>query len=154
MILACDATTPAVRLPPDQYILAARRILGLPLPCCAFAVACAGCGAALQDADMAALHFPACPGPCEIGSGRTDLYGTQVVHTALKRGAARMLDDAGCTPIEEPAHLFADELTRPADVAVLDYTESNTTLAINVSCTRIISSSRRDACYVQRRHQE
>ena len=142
MILCIEATSPAVRLPPDQYVLAARRLLGLTLPCCASVMACAGCGVPLESQTLAGLHFPVCPGPCEIGAGRTDLYGLQIVHAALTRGAARVLDDSGSTPVLEPAHLLGDDFSRPADVAVLDYTESNVTLAVDVSCARIITSGR------------
>ena len=142
MVLCSEATSPAVRLPPDQYVLAARRMLGLPLPCCIGATTCAGCDAELESQAMAEQHFPVCPGIVEAGAGRRDLYGTQIVHCALKRGATRVMDDASCIPVVEPSHLLGESLARPADVAVLDYMESNVTLAIDVSCSRIFTLER------------
>ena len=60
---------------------------------------------------------------------------------SLERDVTRVLDDTGCTLLQEPVHLFgAHTQTWPADVAVLDYTESN--LAIDVSCTRIMTGAR------------
>ena len=70
------------------------------------------------------------------------MYGAHIVHTALKRGMTRVLDDAGCKAVAEPAHLLGDALTRPGDVAVMDFEESNTTLAIDVSCARIMTADR------------
>ena len=103
---------------------------------------CAGCDAELESQAMAEQHFPVCPGIVETGAGRRDLYGTQIVHCALKRGAARVMDDSGCIPVLEPAHLLGESLARPADVAVMDYTEYNVILAIDVSCARIFTLER------------
>ena len=52
------------------------------------------------------------------------------------------MDDSGCIPVLEPAHLLGDSLARPADVAVMDYTESDVILAIDVSCARILTLDR------------
>ena len=56
---------------------------------------------------------------------------------------AKVLDDAGLTPVQEPAGLIgADSSERPADLAVLDYTDTaGLTLAVDVSCRRIITAT-------------
>jgi hypothetical protein len=132
-------------MPPDQFRLAARRVLGIPEPSCAYATACGACGASLDITELAALHFPACPGPCALGAGHGDVYGAQLIHSSLKRGMIKVLDDSGCVAVQEPAHLLGQSsLERPADVAVLDYEESNQTLAIDVSCTRLMTNTNLD----------
>ena len=56
-----------------------------------------------------------------------------------------MIDDAGFTPIDEAAGLLPQSQERPADVAVIDFMESNHHLALDVSCHRVITNSSLEA---------
>jgi hypothetical protein len=140
-ILTMDATQQGLQVPPDQYMLSVRRMLGMAEPLCAHATGCRACGQALETAELAVLHFPSCPGACALGAGATDLYGTQLVHGALKRGMARVLAESGATPLQEVPGLLAGGQERPGDVVVLNYMESNQTLAVDVSCSRIVCAT-------------
>jgi hypothetical protein len=136
LVLVSDAMLPATRLDAAEYCVAARRVLGLPEPRCAFARACGACGQALPTAEMATLHFAVCGARLLPSAGTRGLFGTQLVHQALKRGIVKILQDARCTPVEELGGLIADTTERPGDVCVVDYMEGGAHLAIDVSCVR------------------
>ena len=53
----------------------------------------------------------------------------------------RVMSDAGATPLQEVPGLLEGGQERPGDVVVLDYMESNQTLAVDVSCSRIMTDT-------------
>ena len=131
-----------LRMPAAEHVVATRRILGLAEPRCAYDGTCAGCNQALESAKEAALHYPACPGPAALTRrGAGDLYATRMTHEALKQAVGRALTEANCAALEEVPGLFAEGQERPGDVVVLGYCDGNAHLAIDVSCTRLITNS-------------
>ena len=123
--------------------MAVRRVLGLPEARCQFDITCPGCQQPLSSQQEAVLHYPACGGPVAtamLGDGG-DLYGAQMVHTALKRVVARILTEAGCTALAEVPGLFDGSSERPGDVVVLGFNDGPTHLAIDVSCIKVITNT-------------
>jgi hypothetical protein len=139
--LARDQRTSPLALSRDEHLIAARRVIGLLEPLCAFDSTCPGCSQPLASAEMAVLHYPSCQGPCALaGTARTqmgNLMGHQMTHRGLVKAVGRMTTEAGHCVLEEVPGLFANSCVRPGDCTVLGYYDGRRHLAIDVACTRL-----------------